>query len=220
MRIRRKKWARPELEVCEYFIRDPIEYKGKWQEQFDKKQPIHLEIGCGKGIFIATLSSQNTNINYIGIDIKPDMLGYTRRNIENTYQEKELEINNVLISAYNVELIYNILDREDRIERIYINFCNPWPKTQHKKRRLTHSKHLEKYKEFLVDEGEIYFKTDDDELFNDSIKYFDESGFKILKSTKNLHEYDIFNGNIMTEHEKMFSDIGIKIKALIARKIN
>ena len=110
-----------------------------------------------------------------------------------------------------------ILDKTDEIERIYINFCNPWPKGKHRKKRLTHTRQLEKYKTFLKEHGEIYFKTDDDDLFDSSIKYFEETGFKIERLTRDLHSNNIFENNIVTEHEIMFSEQGIKIKALIAR---
>ena len=103
------------------------------------------------------------------------------------------------------------------MKRIYINFCNPWPRGKHHKKRLTHTRQLEKYKEFMVDNGEIYFKTDDDDLFNSSLKYFEESGFEIVSKTYDLHQEPIFEKNIETEHEKMFSEQGIKIKALIAK---
>ena len=112
----------------------------------------------------------------------------------------------------------NIFDKDDKIERIYINFCNPWPRGKHHKKRLTHTRQLEKYKEFLVDNGEVFFKTDDDGLFNDSIKYFEDCGFKILNKTFDLENTPNFWENIMTEHEKMFMEEGIKIKALIAVK--
>ena len=112
------------------------------------------------------------------------------------------------------------MEAKDNIERIYINFCNPWPKGKHRKKRLTHTRQLEKYKEFLSVNGKIYFKTDDDGLFESSLTYFKESGFEIEKITYDLHKEDIFEGkNIETEHEKMFSEQGIKIKALIPRKI-
>ena len=111
-----------------------------------------------------------------------------------------------------------ILDKKDEVQRIYINFCNPWPRGKHRKKRLTHSIQLEKYKEFLEKNGEIYFKTDDDELFNDSLNYLESSGFEIIKKTYDLHNEPIFERNIETEHEKMFSEQGIKIKALIAKK--
>ena len=110
-----------------------------------------------------------------------------------------------------------ILDKADKVERIYINFCNPWPRGKHRKKRLTHTKQLEKYKEFLVPGGEIYFKTDDDELFESSLHYLEESGFSIVSKTYDLHNETVFEKNIETEHEKMFSEQGIKIKALIAK---
>ena len=117
----------------------------------------------------------------------------------------------------NAERILDYFSNEDIIERIYINFCNPWPRTKHKKRRLTHTRQLEHYKTFLDKQnGEIYFKTDDDELFNESIEYFESTGFKIVAKTYDLHNEMIFE-DIRTEHEQMFSEQGIKIKALIAK---
>ena len=111
------------------------------------------------------------------------------------------------------------MKKEQRQERIYINFCNPWPKGKHRKKRLTHTRQLEKYKTFLAEHGEIYFKTDDDNLFEESIHYFENAGFKIEKLTRDLQKEPDFWENIETEHEKMFSEQGIKIKALIAKKI-
>ena len=114
----------------------------------------------------------------------------------------------------------NIFDEKDNIERIYINFCNPWPRGKHHKKRLTHTRQLEKYKQFLSKDGCIYFKTDDENLFTDSLTYFKEAGFKLEKVTYDLAiESHFWNGeeNIETEHEKMFKEQGIKIKALIAK---
>ena len=113
----------------------------------------------------------------------------------------------------SIERINLILSEEDQIERIYINFCNPWPRGKHHKKRLTHIKQLEKYKEFLKPGGEIYFKTDDDNLFYESLEYFKQEGFKLIKTTEDLHNEVDFWENIETEHEKMFSEQGIKIKA-------
>ena len=159
---------------------------------------------------------QNPKINYLAIDIKSEVLGLAKRNVEKEYLEAKRGIDNVLLTAYEIELIQNILNKKDLVERIYINFCNPWPKARHNKKRLTHPKQLEKYKIFLKPGGEIYFKTDDIHLFEASIKYFEECGFEITKKTYNLHEDLIWENNIETEHEKMFEDQGIKTKALIA----
>ena len=168
-------------------------------------------------MFIAKLAHRNPNINYMGIDIKSEMLGLAKRNIEKEYGIAP--INNVLLMSHEIEIIENIMNNKDIIERIYINFCNPWPKRTHQKRRLTHTKQLEKYKVFLKKEGQIYFKTDDEDLFNSSLKYFEEAGFTIIKKTYDLHSEDNFWVNIITEHEKMFSSEGIKIKAVIVSKV-
>lgn len=225
MRIRRKKWAKDELDASKFYIDKPDEYKGKWKTMFKKEQPIHIELGCGKGLFISKLATQNQNINYIAVDMIEAMLGLTKRNIEEAYAEANLcddELNfkpdNLWLIRANVENIENVFSKEDEISRIYINFCNPWPKSKHNKRRLTHPRQLKQYEEFLKPDGEIYFKTDDDELFMASLDYFEEEGFKLINKTLDLHFDDIFNGNIETEHEKMFTEQGIKIKALIARK--
>ena len=219
MRIRYKKWARPELEASPFYIEEPEKIKGKWKEQFVKSnQPLHLELGCGKGQFIAQLAVENQGTNYIAIDLVDAMLGLAKRNIEQTYQEANINPEIILITRFDIERISFILEKQDEIERIYINFCNPWPRGKHRKKRLTHTRQLEKYKEFLKENGEIYFKTDDDELFEASLQYFEESGFEILKKTNDLHQEPIFEKNIETEHEKMFSEEGIKIKACIAKR--
>ena len=219
MRIRFKPWARPELEASKFYIDNPEELKNKWITIFkNQTNPIHLELGCGKGQFISKLAVQNQNINYIAIDLVDAMLGLAKRNIEQIYIEQEKEINNVILTRFDIERIMLILGEKDNIKRIYINFCNPWPKGKHRKKRLTHTRQLEKYKTFLANGGEIYFKTDDEDLFNSSLEYFKESGFNIDRKTYDLHEEPIWENNIETEHEKMFSDKGIKIKALIAIK--
>ena len=219
MRIRYKKWARPELEASSFYVDNPEDFKGKWHEYFKNENPIHLELGCGKGQFISKLAVENQNINYIAIDLIDAMLGLAKRNVEKEYNEKNIEPKNIVLTRFDIERILLMLDKNDKIERIYINFCNPWPKGKHRKKRLTHTRQLEKYREFLVDNGKIYFKTDDDDLFNSSLTYFEESGFKIEKKTYDLHSENIFEKNIETEHEKMFSEQGIKIKALIAQKM-
>ena len=197
MRIRYKKWARPELEASKFYEDNPEEWKGKWKEHFTKtSNPIHLELGCGKGQFISKLAVENQNTNYIAIDLVDAMLGLAKRNIENAYKEENIEPENVIITRFDIERINLILDKKDNIERIYINFCNPWPKGKHRKKRLTHSKQLEKYKQFLQPNAEIYFKTDDDGLFESSLIYLEESGFKVVSKTYDLHKEPIFKNNI------------------------
>ena len=217
MRMRKKPWARPELEACKFFIQNPSEYKGRWKEFFGNDKPIYMELGCGKGTFMAVHGSENPDKNYITIDIKDEVLVLAKRNIEAAYEKKGHEIDNVALMSQEIALIDNMLGDGDEISRIYINFCNPWPRGKHKKRRLTHTRQLANYKTFLDKEkGEIYFKTDNDELFEESIEYFKEEGFEIIKITHDLHSEMIFE-DIRTEHEQMFSEQGIKIKALIAK---
>lgn len=218
MRIRFKPWARPELEASKFYIDNPEEYKGKWRTLFSNNNPIHLELGCGKGGFISQLASSNLDVNYIAIDMVDAMLGLAKRNVEKVYSEKEISIDNIYLTRYDIERILMIMDENDKIDRIYINFCNPWPRGKHRKKRLTHTRQLEKYKQFLKDGGEIYFKTDDDGLFNDSLLYFEEAGFEIEDKTFDLANNEEFWNNIETEHEKMFKDEGIKIKAAKVRK--
>ncbi len=217
--MRTKKWARPELEVCPYFTNNACQYKGKWSSLFKKDAPIHLELGCGKGDFISKIAKDHSEINYIAIDISYDVLGCARRNIEREFQEANMTVDNIALVAHNIDKIDEMMDENDIVDRIYISFCNPWPKAKHKKRRLTFPNKLEKYKVFLKENGEIYFKTDDDNLFNESIEYFQNSGFDIVYKTYDLHSENI-KENVLTEHEKMFMKQGINIKFLIAKLNN
>ena len=218
MRIRYKKWARPELEACSSYIDNPEENKGKWHSIFRNKGLLYIELGCGKGAFISKLAVSNPEINFIGVDLVDAMLGLSKRNIEKVYKEAKKDTDNVIITRHDIERISLFMSKEDVVDRIYINFCNPWPKPKHRKKRLTHTKQLKLYREFLRNGGDIYFKTDDDGLFTDSLKYFEEAGFDIINKTYDLHNQNIFEDNIETEHEKMFTEEGKTIKALIARK--
>ncbi|MGN1480285.1 tRNA (guanosine(46)-N7)-methyltransferase TrmB [Porcipelethomonas sp.] len=214
MRIRCKPWAKPELEACDFCINEPEQMKNKWREEFKNDAPLYLELGCGKGGFISQAAPDNPGINYIAVDIKNEMLVLAKRKLEEAYKEKNMPLDNVRIFIKNVEQIDNVFGPEDKIDRIYINFCNPWPKPKHKKRRLTHIRQLEKYKTFL--NGEIWFKTDDDDLFKESFQYFEDAGFEIKYKTSDLHNSEYQENNYVTEHEKMFTQEGKKIKFLIA----
>lgn len=220
MRIRKKKWAAPELAVCDFFVKNPEEHAGNWKNAFKKEQPLYLEIGCGKGGFAGQLALQNADKNIIAVDIKIDMLGVGRRSIVKLFEEAgktQDDITNLLLVNYNVEQLDKIITADDTIDRLFINFCNPWPRDKHNKRRLTFPRKLEMYKTFLNKDSEIRFKTDDDELFNESLEYFEQSGYEITYITRDLHASDVTD-NIETEHEKMFSAEGIKIKYCIAKQ--
>lgn len=209
MRLRKKWWARPEMEASSLVITNPREYIGKWKEEFKNNNSIHLELGCGRGGFIEQKALENSNINYVAVDLKDEILVHALRKL------KEKEIENVRIVPLNIAFISEIFEK-DEIEKIYINFCNPWPKLRHNKRRLTHKNFLGEYKKFLKYQGEIWFKTDDIGLFEDSQKYFKESGFSIEYITFDLHKSD-FKNNIMTEYENKFTSMGMKTMFLIAK---
>lgn len=213
MRIRKKPWAQPELDACEFYAKEPAANAGKWGSCFKKNQPLHVELGCGKGCFVARCALANPDINYLAIDIKSDMLGVGRRTIVKLFDENNRSVDNIILAAYNVEQIDKVLKADDKVERIYINFCNPWPRAKHKKRRLTFPKKLEMYKEFLVDGGEIRFKTDDKELFEESLTYFKQCGFKLSFISYDLHaepsdRLPVDFVNYETEHERMFTEMG------------
>ncbi len=213
MRMRRKPWARPELDESLIYIKNPLDYFGKWDTAFNKKQDFYIELGCGKGGFISQKAFKNKTMNFLAVDIKSEMLANAKRKIEAIYEKRDCE--NIRLTAHDIERIDLILSKEDVVSGIFINFCNPWPKERHKKRRLTHTRQLTAYKSFLKKGGKIHFKTDDDELFIESCEYFKEAGYTIEFITYDLHK-NPWEDNILTEHEEMFTNEGIKIKALIA----
>lgn len=215
MRIRKKSWARPELSACPYYISEPEALRGRWMERFGEKRPIHLDLGCGKCVFLAEAAEQHRTVNYVGIDLSYDILGVGRRNIQSAFGETQPD--NVLLCYYNIEKLQRIFAPGEGIERLYINFCNPWPAAKHHKRRLTHTRQLEAYLPLLESGGEIWFKTDNDDLYLATKRYFAEAGLEIFFDTQDLHgTHD--PENILTEHEILFTGQGIKTKALRARK--
>ncbi|MCH5303993.1 MAG: tRNA (guanosine(46)-N7)-methyltransferase TrmB [Ruminococcus sp.] len=218
MRIRKKKWAEPELSVCDFYVEEPKLYKNRWSSFFNNDKPIMLEVGCGKGSFVGQMAILNPDINFIAVDIKLDMLGVGRRNIVELFSDENRAVDNIALVRYNVEMLDEIIGADDNIQRIYINFCNPWPREKHKKRRLTHPRKLKLYRELLPKGNEIHFKTDDDELFSESLEYFKSENFGLKEISYDLHNSGIDSKTTpMTEHEKMFSDEGIKIKYCIVK---
>ena len=217
MRMRKKRWARPELAACPYFIADPEAHRGQWRALFARpEQPMQLELGCGKGVSTAQMVHADKSVNFVAIDLISDVLGSARRNIAREYGEEPVD--NVILTAKNILTISEAFSPEDRFERIYISFPNPWDeKLKHRKRRLTHPRQLLQYRDFLADGGEIWFKTDHDGLFDDSLEYFAQCGFAIRYCTRDLHASG-FAPNYLSEHEIMFSEQGLKIKFLIAAK--
>ncbi|MBQ7307262.1 MAG: tRNA (guanosine(46)-N7)-methyltransferase TrmB [Clostridia bacterium] len=219
MRIKLKKWAKEELLKNEFFIQSPIEVRGKWQYMFtNKRNPIHLEIGCGKGMFLANMAKKNPNINFIGIDINDSVLGVACRTVNNLFSDEPPK--NLKLARVNANNIEELFDYNDEVDKIYINFPVPWEKPKHNKRRLTYTSQLCKYRAFLKDGGEIFFKTDSEILYKDTLEYFKNANFEIVKCTDNLDRDNIFRDNTITVHEQIYSLQGVTIKAIIAKSIN
>lgn len=217
MHMRRKPWARPELAACPYYYDRPHEHRGQWRGQFTHPDAmLCVEMGCGKGVSTTQMAWENQETNYVALDVGRDVLGVFRRNVAAQWGEQE--VHNLKLAACNIEYISQIFAPEDRVGRIYIHFCNPWSqKKKRDKRRLTHPRQLLQYRDFLVENGEIYFKTDHDGLFEDSIRYFEQAGFEIVYLTRDLHASG-FAPNYQSEHERMYAGMGVPIKFLIARK--
>ena len=198
----------------EIVIFHPGEYKGNWKEYFAKKDgnkgdaPIHVELGMGRGKFISTQGLLNRDINFIGIDLRHEVV------LSALEKVLEKELLNVLLLPYNILNLEDVFETSE-VDTFYINFCDPWPKVRHSKRRLTHRFFLEKYKTLLKSGGKIEFKTDSRELFDFSVNELKESGFEILDLTYDLHNSG-YPGNITTEYEEKFIKNGIKINRLEA----
>ena len=216
MHMRKKKWARPELAACPFYTAEGEGRKNRWRECFEHpERPLHLELGCGKGVSTALMAAANPEINYVIADLSADVLGDARRNLVKACGE---DVGNVQILETDICFIDRVFGAEDGPERIYIHFCNPWTeRPKQAKRRLTHPRQLIQYRKFMKEGGEIWFKTDDDTLFEDSRVYFDLCGFEMVYLSRDLHG-DGFTPNYISEHERKYMDLGVPIKAGIFRK--
>jgi tRNA (guanine-N7-)-methyltransferase len=204
MRQRNKPWAKDKMaQYPQYVIEKPELHKGNWSEVFGNTAPLHIEIGTGKGRFISGMAKSNPNINYIGIELAESVIVSA---LEILIED---ELPNVKLMNVNAEDLEKYFEKSD-VERVYLNFSDPWPKTRHEKRRLTYERFLRVYENILVDEGEIHFKTDNQGLFEYSLTSFSKYGLLLTYVSLDLHQSD-FEGNIMTEYEEKFSSKGNRI---------
>lgn len=210
MRLRNVKGARERIAANDYVVHDEELMKGHWHEFFGNDNPIHIEIGMGKGQFILELARRNPDINYIGIEKYSSVL---LRAIEK--RELEEDMNNLFFIRMDAEYIGKVFDKEE-VSQIYLNFSDPWPKDRHAKRRLTSSHFFEFYDQILAPEGRVIFKTDNRALFDFSLEQVPAAGWKIENFTYDLHHSEYNNGNIMTEYETKFSAMGVPINRLVA----
>lgn len=204
MRRRKRPGAKERLLSYDYWIcTQPQQFKGSWTDYFHNHNPIHVELGTGRGQFITTLAEKHPHINYIGIEIKEEVL---LRAVEKADEKK---LSNIVFLWYDIKDIEDIFG-EQELSRIYINFCDPWPKKRWAKRRLTYRNFLEKYKLFLQEKGEIHFKTDNEKLFVFSLNEFSYCDFKLKHITFDLHQEDTIQ-NVTTEYEDKFTAMGMRI---------
>ena len=197
-------------------VKESNEYKGKWNALFENENPIHIEIGMGKGQFILTLAKQNPQINYIGIERYSSVL---LRALEKFDTEEFCELTNVRFICMDAMELPDVFEAEE-VEKIYLNFSDPWPKKRHARRRLTSTVFFAQYDKVLAKDGVVEFKTDNRPLFEFSLEQVEEAGWKLLGSTFDLHHDAAMNqGNVMTEYEEKFSAQGNPIHKLIATRI-
>ena len=211
MRLRNVKGSRETIADNKYVVHDEESMKGKWSEFFGNTNPIHIEIGMGKGQFIMELARQNPDINYLGIEKYSSVLV---RAIEKREQEEGMT--NLYFIRMDAEYIENVF-AENEVANIYLNFSDPWPKDRHAKRRLTSKEFMARYDQILVPDGQVEFKTDNRPLFDFSVESVKEAGWQLKAVTYDLHhDEELVQGNVMTEYEERFSAKGNPIHKLIA----
>lgn len=213
MRLRNIPGARDAIAASPWVVQKPEEQPGNWKAFFENDKPLHLEIGTGKGRFIMQLAQEHPEINYIGIEKYSSVL---LRCLE---KQEELQLQNLIFIRGDAELI-NTYFADGEIEKIYLNFSDPWPKERHARRRLPSSEYLRRYDRILTQDGTIEFKTDNRGLFDFAVEEVEQSVFKITQITYDLHNDPVMNaGNIMTEYEEKFSKKGNNIcKYILCRK--
>lgn len=209
MRLRHKPWAADKLRAYpQYVISQPEAFKGKWQTRYPKSQRLHIEVGSGKGQFIVKMAQQNPNINYLAIELQTSV-AVSILDLQIEAQLPNLQI----LNAHGGDLSNFFSPGE--VDRVYLNFSDPWPKNKHAKRRLTAPRFLSQYKEIMTPEGEIHFKTDNQGLFEYSLASLSQFGYRFNQVWLDLHHSD-FTGNVQTEYEEKFSNKGQPIYRLEA----
>ncbi|MCM1173016.1 MAG: tRNA (guanosine(46)-N7)-methyltransferase TrmB [Clostridium sp.] len=208
MRLRNVKGSREAISANQFVIHNEEEAKGRWHELFGNTNPIHIEIGMGKGQFIMELAKLNPDINYIGIEKFSSVL---IRAIEKQEEQKLPNLRFIRMDAENIEAVFDTAE----VDYIYLNFSDPWPKDRHAKRRLTSVQFLQRYVNILSKNGGLTFKTDNRALFDFSLEQIKLSGWQLVNVTYDLHHSELCEGNIMTEYEKRFSEMGNPICRMV-----
>ncbi len=210
MRMRRKKNLDSRLENCgALLVSEPQQYKGKWRELFGSEGELHLEIGCGKGDFVLESAKRRPDVMFVAVERYKNVLLLAMEKV------RDAGVKNVLFLDVDAAQLGDIF-AQGEIDRIYLNFSDPWPPKKRHKRRLTHANYLTVYDSFLKKGGEIHQKTDNTGLFEFSLCSFSQFGYTLYDVTFDLHSTDF--DNIMTEYERNFTSQGMKIYRLVAKK--
>ena len=205
MRVHKKKHGAERLEACGNIVIKDLKAGGNTsQALFGNDNPIRIEIGCGKGDFIVGTATKEPDVNFLAVEKVSDVLVIAAEKVKNS------GLSNVRVCCVDAKELAEIFP-EGSIDRIYLNFSDPWPKSRHEKRRLTYRSFLAIYKAILKKDGAIYFKTDNRGLFDFSLEEFKEFGIRMEKLTFDLHNSEYMEGNVMTEYEKRFSSMGVPI---------
>ena len=222
MRLRNIPYAKDVLAASSDVIKNEALYRGKWsKEVFGNNHPLHIEIGMGKGQFLTKLAMRNPNINYVGIERYSSVLLRAVEKLDALRTEENIELPNIHFVCMDAADIAEVFAPEE-VDRIYLNFSDPWPKSRHARRRLTSGEYFERYDKVLVSGGRVEFKTDNRGLFDFSVETLQESKiWKMTECTYDLHNDEVMNvGNIMTEYEEKFSSMNNPICKLIAMRKN
>ena len=208
MRLRKKPWIdKAILDFSDFVYPTETEIgeekQGQWQAIFGRTADLHVELGTGKGDFISQMALRHPEINFIGIEAQQDVIYYAAKKI------RAMELKNVRLLTFDINHIENIF-APGEVTRFYVNFCDPWPKARHAKRRLTHLSFLEKYRRLLPQGGKLFFKTDNRPLFDFSLEQFALANLPVEALSFDLHNSGMAD-NIMTEYERKFSGFGEKI---------
>lgn len=220
MRLRNIPYAKDVLAASSVVIKNETNYRGNWsQKVFGNTQPLHIEIGMGKGKFLTKLAMRNPDINYIGIERYSSVLLRAVEKLEKLRENENISLPNIRFVCMDAANIAEVFAPEE-VDRIYLNFSDPWPKSRHARRRLTSSEYFERYDKVLVSGGRVEFKTDNRGLFDFSVEELELSKiWKMTACTYDLHNDDTMNaGNIMTEYEEKFSSMNNPICKLVAMR--
>ncbi|MBD5394560.1 MAG: tRNA (guanosine(46)-N7)-methyltransferase TrmB [Lachnospiraceae bacterium] len=212
MRLKNVPGARDVIAESSLVVHEPEKQKGSWKQIFGNDHPIHIEVGMGKGRFLYEMAKQHPAVNYIGIEKYSSVL---LRAVQKMEEEPLPNLFFIRMDAENIAEVFT----KDEVDRIYLNFSDPWPKDRHAKRRLPSKEYLARYDRFLKKDGVIEFKTDNKGLFDFAVEQVPEAGWNIVKITYDLHhDEEMMQGNVMTEYEEKFSSMGNPIYKYIINR--